>query len=236
MKRAWHDMVLPCPHKLTNQIVCPLLVEGGNSITLSLCCALHWVSVVYFCGILDQILDLILTQICINYCSNRVGIHTHMYWGKDKPMATKRAVMKPVKRMTLTRTMHEKIVIMLYGTEQSMAFCPPSFNTQILTCSIAKAPVALMAWGWKSLCPCVVTPECWLMLWEWLDSPPKKKKKHRNVNFEWQFFYSKPYPVFPDSDKAADNKMDTFLPEAQRSKITELLHVYEWLMWKLMRL
>lgn len=176
MKRTWHDMVLPCPHKLTNQIVCPLLVEGGNSITLSLCCALHWVSVVYFCGILDQILDLILTQICINYCSNRVGIHTHMYWGKDKPMATKRAVMKPVKRMTLTRTMHEKIVIMLYGTEQGMAFCPPSFNTQILTCSIAKAPVALMAWGWKSLCPHVVMPECWLVLWEWLDSPPPKKE------------------------------------------------------------
>lgn len=142
-------MVLPCSHKLTNQIVCSFLVEGGNSITLSLCCALHWVSFAYFCHILDQILDLILTQICINYCSNRVGIHAHMYWAKDKPMATKWAVMKPGKQMTLTRTMHKNIVIMFYGTEQSMAFALPALAHKF---SHAKAPVALMAWGWKNLC------------------------------------------------------------------------------------
>lgn len=81
-------------------------------------------------------------------------------------MATERAVMKPVKGMTLTRTMHKKIVIMFYGTEQSMAFCPPGFSTEILTCSIAKAPVALMVWGWKNLCPHAVMPACFGNSWE----------------------------------------------------------------------
>lgn len=101
------------------------------------------------------------------------------------------AVMKPGKQMTLTRTMHEKMVIMFYGTEQSWAFCPPSFSTSTLTCSSAKAPVALMAWGWKNLCPRAVMPTCCLMPWEWLDS----KKRGSTEELIWSFNFVPRTPI-----------------------------------------